>query len=107
MPRWPGKGEEAEAKKVSGLNKMVGFTTTKELPECKTRVNKQGVKMFAKYGEPRYLLQRIDGGFSFRKIYKKVNSVVTRGIIVYKRKLPKHMKEVQRLKAAGIPIIGD
>ncbi|MCK5358326.1 MAG: hypothetical protein KAJ48_08015 [Elusimicrobiales bacterium] len=112
MARWPSKKvkdeeQELSKKEVKLVNGMVPFTTKKELPECETRINKKGIKLFVKYGEPRYFLKQCDGGYKLIKIFKKINCGVKRGVAVYKRKSGKDMAIVKQLRASGIPVIGD
>ena len=85
---------------------MKPYTGSDELPECKTRKDKKtGADVFADYGEPRYFMRMVDGGYELIKVYKKVNSIIRRHVRTFKTKNETDKAYIKRMKAEGIPVI--
>ena len=85
---------------------MKPFTCTEELPDCKTRKDKKtGAEVFADYGEPRYFLRMVDGGYELIKVYKKMTSTIRRHVRTFKLKNANDKMYIKRLKAEKIPVI--
>lgn len=96
-------GRPAKAPVESG---MKPFTTSEELPACKTRKDKKtGAEVFADYGEPRYFLRMVEGGYELIKVYKKLTSVIRRHVRTFKLKNDQDKAYIKRLKAEKIPVI--
>lgn len=102
---------EIEKKKPGRPAKVVDsgmkpYTGSDELPPCKTRKDKKtGSEVFAEYGEPRYFLRMVDGGYELIKIYRKVNSVIRRHVRTLKNRNEQDKLYIKRLKAEKIPVI--
>lgn len=85
---------------------MKPFTTSEELPPCKTRKDKKtGGEVFAEYGEPRYFLRMVDGGYELIKVYKKLTSTIRRHVRTFKLKNAQDKAYIKRLKADNIPVL--
>ncbi len=96
-------GRPAKAPVETG---MKPFTTSDELPKCKTKMDKRkGIEVFAEYGEPRYFLRMVEGGYELIKVYKKLTSTIRRHVRTFKSKNAQDKAYIKRMKAEGIPVI--
>jgi hypothetical protein len=96
-------GRPAKVQVESG---MKPFTTSEELPPCKVRHDKRkDVDVFAEYGEARYFLRMVDGGYELIKVYRKLTSVIRRHVRTFKLKNAQDKAYIKRLKIEGIPVI--